>query len=77
MYKALKPSLDAMGSLVSHMGPVGTGTATKLCNQLLTAVHAVAASEALQLTKALGITNIPAVLKLIGGAYGNSRIFQR
>ena len=43
---AARPVLDAVGSRVHHMGPVGRGCIVKLTNQLLVGVHTIAACEA-------------------------------
>lgn len=40
------PLFDVMGGNVVHMGIVGTGSATKLANQIMVSVHLAALSEA-------------------------------
>ena len=54
-YNIALPFLKMMGTTVKYMGNSGTGTAMKLINQLLTAVHTTAAAEALALTNATEI----------------------
>ncbi|BAW95540.1 3-hydroxyisobutyrate dehydrogenase [[Synechococcus] sp. NIES-970] len=50
-----KPYLEAMGKNIYHCGPVGSGQAVKLCNQVLCAIHMVALCEAIALAHAQGI----------------------
>lgn len=71
------PILDAMGNNIELMGDPGSGTATKLINQVLCAVHILAACEAMALCKNLGLTNPKAVLELLANAWGNSKLLQR
>lgn len=47
--------LEAISSSILHFGPVGTGTAYKLINNLLGAVHVAATAEAAQLARKLGL----------------------
>ena len=46
---------DAMGSRVVHCGPIGSGQAAKLCNNMVLATTMVALSEGLVLGKSLGL----------------------
>lgn len=46
------PWLQGMGKTIRHCGPIGSGQAVKLCNQVLAAGHMLALCEALQLAKA-------------------------
>lgn len=52
---AVTPVLNSFSSTVTHMGPTGSGQATKACNQLLGFLSAVALSEALVLAEHLGL----------------------
>jgi 3-hydroxyisobutyrate dehydrogenase len=49
------PYLQAMGQNITYCGPVGSGQAVKLCNQVLAALHMVALCEALTLAEAQGL----------------------
>ena len=60
--------LDAMGSTVSHMGGVGAGQATKLCNQVAVAINLQAVCEALMLGASLGVDLEPLTKALEGGS---------
>jgi 3-hydroxyisobutyrate dehydrogenase/2-hydroxy-3-oxopropionate reductase len=73
----LVPVFDAISSRRTHMGPVGTGQATKLCNQLIVSTSLIAIAEAISLARAVGIdaTLLPQAL---AGGYADSaplRIF--
>jgi 3-hydroxyisobutyrate dehydrogenase len=48
-----RPILERLGKKIFHLGPVGTGTTAKICNQILTGVTHVLVAEAMVLgTKA-------------------------
>ncbi|KAF5400473.1 3-hydroxyisobutyrate dehydrogenase mitochondrial [Paragonimus heterotremus] len=49
------PLLQAMGKQVFHCGPVGTGLAAKICNNMLLAVSMIAVSEVMDLGGRLGL----------------------
>ncbi|HEY6394376.1 MAG TPA: NAD(P)-dependent oxidoreductase [Candidatus Binataceae bacterium] len=66
-----KPLLELMGKRVTHMGPVGAGQMTKLCNQIAVALTLEAAAESLKLAAAGGLE--PArVLEAIGAGAASS-----
>ncbi|MBB5391117.1 MULTISPECIES: NAD(P)-dependent oxidoreductase [unclassified Herbaspirillum] len=68
---AVRPVLDAMGS-VRVTGPnLGDGQAIKVVNQHLCSVHIVAAAEALNLARSLGL-DPAAVLELVENGAGGS-----
>jgi 3-hydroxyisobutyrate dehydrogenase len=52
---AASPVFDAVSRRVSHMGGVGAGQATKLCNQAIVATNLMAIAEAMVLAKGAGI----------------------
>jgi len=52
---AARPILDALTATVIHVGPVGSGQAAKLVNNLLVAIHLAAAREAIALGRAAGL----------------------
>ena len=54
-FAAAKPALDAMGSLVTHAGPIGAGTKFKLARNLMHFVAFTAATEASRLAEAAGL----------------------
>lgn len=54
-FAAARPALDAMGSLVTHAGPIGAGTKFKLARNLMHFVAFTAATEASRLAEAAGL----------------------
>jgi 2-hydroxy-3-oxopropionate reductase len=60
--------LGTMGAKVSHMGGVGAGQATKLCNQVAVAINLQAVCEALMLGASLGVDPRTLSQALTGGS---------
>jgi 3-hydroxyisobutyrate dehydrogenase len=54
-FAAARPALEAMGSLVTHAGPIGAGTKLKLARNLMHFVAFTAATEAQRLAEAAGL----------------------
>jgi 3-hydroxyisobutyrate dehydrogenase-like beta-hydroxyacid dehydrogenase len=54
-FAAARPLLDELGTKIFHMGPVGAGTSTKICNQILTGVSHALVAEAMVLGTKLGL----------------------
>ncbi len=50
-----RPLLEILASSILHFGAVGTGTAFKLINNLLGAIHAASLAEAMALANRLGL----------------------
>lgn len=75
-FERVRPVLSAMGRLVRHLGPSGSGQGAKLVNQLLTAVHSAAAVEALHLADRLGLDS-EALQPLLAASFGASRMLER
>lgn len=65
---SVAPVLDAMSDRIVHMGPVGTGQATKACNQIAVAINIQAVCEAFALGRALGVDLSKLREALMGGA---------
>jgi len=55
--------LEKMGKNIFHCGPVGTGLAAKICNNMLLAISMIGVSEAMNLGVKMGLQ--PAVLNRI------------
>ena len=66
-----RPVLAAIGTTVTHVGPVGAGQTCKLVNQVLVAVNMLAVSEALLLADAGGLDLTTAISAVEGGAAGS------
>lgn len=75
-FEAAQDVLRALARLVCHMGPTGSGQATKLVNQLLTAVHSAAAVEALNLGRRLDLP-LDALHTVLSASFGASRMLDR
>jgi 3-hydroxyisobutyrate dehydrogenase len=70
-FEGFKPMLSAIGKRVVHAGDVGAGHAVKALNNLMSAAHLLASSEALIAGRRFGLD--PAVmLEIINGASGRS-----
>lgn len=76
VYKTALPVLEVIGGNVHHLGPVGSGTAMKLVNQLLVGVNMAAVAEALVFGASAGAS--PAkILEVISTSFGGSRMLDR
>jgi 3-hydroxyisobutyrate dehydrogenase len=70
-FDRFKPMLGAIGKRVVHAGDIGAGHAVKALNNLMSAAHLLASSEALIAGRRFGLD--PAVmLEIINGASGRS-----
>jgi 3-hydroxyisobutyrate dehydrogenase len=70
-----RPVLEAMGSTVIHVGPVGTGEVAKICNNLIAGVAMVAVSEAFRIAEGFGVD--PKVLtQVISKSSGNTWVME-
>lgn len=70
-FERFKPMLAAIGKKVVHAGDIGAGHAVKALNNLMSAAHLLASSEALIAGRRFGLD--PAVmLEIINGASGRS-----
>ena len=65
------PILKAMGKTITYCGPSGAGYIVKICNQILTSMHVLAASEALSLAVSAGI-DPQAMLKAVSSGAADS-----
>jgi len=70
-----RKALETIGSNIYHMGEVGAGESAKAINQVLVAVHDVAAGEALLLASKSGI-KLDLMYDIIKKSAGNSWIFE-
>jgi 3-hydroxyisobutyrate dehydrogenase-like beta-hydroxyacid dehydrogenase len=71
------PFLEAMGTTITHVGPVGSGQLVKLVNQILVVVNQLAVSEALLFAEAAGL-DLEATLRAVtGGAAGSWMLANR
>jgi 3-hydroxyisobutyrate dehydrogenase len=74
--ESCRPVLQAMGSLIRHVGPrIGDGQVVKMCNNMLVAVHYVAAAEAMAVGVRAGV-DPQAIYDVITHSTGNSISFE-
>lgn len=69
------PVLEALGSRVHHVGGVGLGCVTKLTNQLLVAVHTLAACEAILMGREAG-ADAAQLLEVLATSWGTSGMLE-
>jgi len=67
----IMPALDVIAAKVVHMGPVGSGQATKAVNQIMAAGINQAVTEALAFGQANGLDMHKVIDVVSGGAAGN------
>jgi 2-hydroxy-3-oxopropionate reductase len=72
----LRPYFEAMGRTVRHMGPVGAGSLTKACNQLVVAGTLAALAEAVVLGERGGL-DPEALLDVLGGGLAASEVLSQ
>jgi 2-hydroxy-3-oxopropionate reductase len=72
---AALPALSAMGSTIRHLGPVGSGSVAKACNQMVVAATMIALSEATVLGAATGV-DVSGLRDVLAGGYAASRVLE-
>jgi 3-hydroxyisobutyrate dehydrogenase len=71
LLEQVRPALEVLAARVTHMGPVGSGQATKAVNQIMAAGINQAVTEALAFAEAQGLP-MERVIEVVGsGAAGN------
>ena len=73
-FTSAKPVLDAMGTTVTHFGPIGAGQAAKATNQIMCAGIIQAISEAMAFAKAEGLP-LDKLIDTLGKGAGSSWYF--
>jgi 3-hydroxyisobutyrate dehydrogenase len=74
-FEKAKPILQDMGKNIIHCGKAGLGQATKICNNMLAGINALAAAEAMVMGERLGVA--PETLyNVISTSTGRSYIFE-
>lgn len=66
-----RPLLLAMGQHIWHMGPSGSGSSAKLCNNMMLAISMIGTSETFLLAKRLGL-KLDTFAELLNHASGQS-----
>jgi 3-hydroxyisobutyrate dehydrogenase len=72
-----RPYLQAMGSSITHVGPIGAGQSCKLVNQILVVGNMLAAAEALVFAQAAGLDLDRTIEAVAGGAGGSWMLSNR
>ncbi len=74
-FARVEPVLRALGSVVAHVGPAGSGQVVKLCNNLMAGVNMVAVAEACAVAAREGLD--PALFYgLVTASTGDSRVLR-
>jgi len=73
VYDERLPIFKALGKRITYMGEIGSGQATKLCNQVICGLHIQAVCEGLMLGARLGL-DLERLLQVVTAGYANSRI---
>jgi 3-hydroxyisobutyrate dehydrogenase-like beta-hydroxyacid dehydrogenase len=69
-----RPALDAMGTTVLHVGPLGAGQAIKVINNAVAVANTATVAEALIAGKAAGVDLDALVAVMDGGAAGSKML---
>ncbi len=73
--EAAHPLLAPLAARVTHMGPVGAGQVTKVCNQMIVGCQAAAIAEMVALAEASGV-DASRLTEALGGGFADSKPFQ-
>jgi 2-hydroxy-3-oxopropionate reductase len=71
-----RPVLEAVGTTVAHVGPVGSGQTVKAANQLIVAGTIELVAEAIVFLEAYGV-DIEAAIKVLAGGLAGNAILER
>ncbi|WP_159733942.1 NAD(P)-dependent oxidoreductase [Arthrobacter sp. 9V] len=72
-FQSLKPLLGTMGTTVRLMGPLGSGSLAKACNQLIVGTTTAALAEAAELAERSGM-DVDALYDVLSGGLAGSRV---
>ncbi|GAA1489648.1 NAD(P)-dependent oxidoreductase [Brachybacterium sacelli] len=70
---AVLPVLGTIGGIVLHLGPLGTGTVAKLCNQIVVGGTLAALAEAFSLARRSGL-DVEQLVTLLEGGLARSEV---
>lgn len=70
-FEKLSSVLGALGSNITHMGPIGAGQTTKLINQIFVSCSVAMIAEAVGLAERVGL-DVEAIPKALAGGRGDS-----
>ena len=69
--KKVRPILLELSNRITHMGPIGSGQITKLCNQVIVGSNIASIAEAINLASKSGI-NANLLAEALGGGFADS-----
>ncbi|YCK83767.1 NAD(P)-dependent oxidoreductase [Arthrobacter sp. D3-18] len=72
-FEALQPLLETMGTTLRRMGPLGSGSLAKACNQLIVGTTTAALAEAAELAERSGM-DVRALYEVLSGGLAGSRV---
>jgi 3-hydroxyisobutyrate dehydrogenase-like beta-hydroxyacid dehydrogenase len=72
-FERIRPLLAAMGSTVRRLGPLGSGSLAKACNQLIVGTTTAALAEAAELAERSGL-HVAALYEVLSGGLAGSRV---
>jgi 2-hydroxy-3-oxopropionate reductase len=72
-FQRLVPLLRAMGTTVRRLGPLGSGSLAKACNQLIVGITTAALAEAAELAERSGM-DVAALYEVLAGGLAGSRV---
>ena len=74
-FERAAPLLGSLGKVIRHMGPAGSGQATKLTNNVLAAAHMAVLAEAVALARSEGL-DLGLVYEIVSNGTGDSRVLR-
>lgn len=72
-FRRLLPLFSAMGGTVRRLGPLGSGSLAKACNQLIVGTTTAALAEAAELAERSGM-DVSALYEVLAGGLAGSRV---
>lgn len=73
--EACRPLMAPLAARVTHMGPVGAGQVTKVCNQMVVGCQAAVLAEMVALAEASGV-DATRLTEALAGGFADSKPFQ-
>ncbi|MFJ4025742.1 NAD(P)-dependent oxidoreductase [Paenarthrobacter sp. NPDC089989] len=74
-FQRLEPLFSTMGTTVRRMGPLGSGSLAKACNQLIVGSTTAALAEAAELAERSGM-DVAALYDVLSGGLAGSRVLE-
>ena len=71
----VRPALQVLGQRVTHMGAVGAGQVTKVCNQMIVACNALVIAEVVALAEKSGV-DATLIAEALAGGFADSKPLQ-